>query len=292
MSPTQLEIARRDIVQLLDEQPRRVFTRGDLDRIVSENREFWRLATSTTTLKFIEFLRQKAQLVEHRLEFPNRTQIRYSWGQLSPLEVAEALHPESYLTHYTALYLHELSEQVPRMIYVNVEQPRKIKRQGQLAQEAIDRAFKRKPRVSSNIATYGDQRICLLNGMFTGGLGVATIESETGVKLRYTNIERTLIDIAVRPFYAGGVFEVMKAYRIARPKVSVNRLVAYLKRLNYVYPYHQAIGFYMEKSGVYEPERLALIHETFPMEFDFYLAYGVKDADYSETWRIFFPRGL
>ena len=64
--------------------------------------------------------------------------------------------------------------------------------------------------------------------------------------LRFTNLERTLIDAAVRPVYAGGVFEVRKAYQLAKEKVSVNRLAALLQKLNYIYPYHQAIGFYLE----------------------------------------------
>ena len=62
--------------------------------------------------------------------------------------------------------------------------------------------------------------------------------------LRFTNLERTLIDATVRPVYAGGVFEVRKAYELAKEKVSVNRLAALLQKLDYTYPYHQAIGFY------------------------------------------------
>ena len=50
----------------------------------------------------------------------------------------------------------------------------------------------------------------------TGGMQV---EGDRRVgKIRLTNIERTLIDIAVRPVYSGGVFEVLKAYRLAKDK--------------------------------------------------------------------------
>ena len=40
--------------------------------------------------------------------------------------------------------------------------------------------------------------------------------------VRVTDLERTLIDIAVRPEYAGGVYEVLNVYRLAKGKVSAN----------------------------------------------------------------------
>ena len=85
--------------------------------------------------------------------------------------------------------------------------------------------------------------------MGTNNLGVIFFKDREGGSIPTTNIERTLIDIAVRPVYSGGVFEVLKAYKMAKDKVSINKLAAYLKKIGYVYPYHQVVGFYLEKSG-------------------------------------------
>ena len=49
----------------------------------------------------------------------------------------------------------------------------------------------------------------------TNALGVIEIQGSEDETLKVTGIERTLIDIAVRPVYAGGVFEVLKAYKLA-----------------------------------------------------------------------------
>ena len=77
--------------------------------------------------------------------------------------------------------------------------------------------------MSQNVIDYEDVRICLINGMHTGQLGVieeqVTYDTAEPVRVRFTNIERTLIDMTVRPIYAGGVFEVLKAYRLARERV-------------------------------------------------------------------------
>ena len=79
--------------------------------------------------------------------------------------------------------------------------------------------------------------------------------------LRLTNLERTLIDITVRPVYSGGVFEVAKAFELAKEKLSVNSLTAMLKKLEYTYPYHQAVGFYLERAG-YKSSLLDLLRKN------------------------------
>jgi predicted transcriptional regulator of viral defense system len=139
-----------------------------------------------------------------------------------------------------------------------------------------------------------DVRICMLNGMHTGQLGVISMESDYDgsgpARVRVTNLERTLIDIAVRPFYAGGVTEVLTAFERAQGKASANRLVALLRRLNYVYPYHQAIGFYMERAG-YSDTALGLLREL-PRNFDFYLTNQMRETDYVSQWRLHVPKGL
>jgi predicted transcriptional regulator of viral defense system len=131
----------------------------------------------------------------------------------------------------------------------------------------------------------------MLNGMYTGNLGVIKMPGPDGETLSITNMERTLIDITVRPEYAGGIYEVLKAYRLAKDKVSINRLVAILKEINYVYPYHQAVGFYLEKAGVYKQSQLDLV-QRFKMKYDFYLMHKMKDYEYSQKWRLYYPKGF
>jgi predicted transcriptional regulator of viral defense system len=110
-------------------------------------------------------------------------------------------------------------------------------------------------------------------------------------ELRVTDVERTLIDIVVRPVYSGGVFEIANAFHEAAGKYSVNRLCAYLRQLNFTYPYHQAIGFYMARSGRYKKSQLDLLRQ-FPMDFDFYLAHGMRQKQYIGDWKLYIPEGV
>ena len=291
MAPrSRLSIAKKDIVAAINEAEKRVFTRADLDKLLMANRAYWRLSKSTTTNKFIEYLVANAQMELHKFNLPHRPTIRYTWGTAPTLEVVQSLRTEGYFSHFTALQIHGLTEQIPKTVYLNFEQ-RLSGGGGHLTQEGINRAFQGKCRASGNVTTFRDRRICLLNGQNTGQLGVETIETSEGAKVRVTNIERTLIDICVRPIYCGGTFEVARAFAAASGRCSVNRLVSYLRKLKFTYPYHQTIGFYLDRNGQYSQTQVDLLRQ-FEIEFDFYLAHSMGETEYIPQWRLFVPKGF
>jgi hypothetical protein len=297
MNRARIQIAKPDILKLFEDYPQKVFKQSDLARILAENRSFWRLARGTTTQDFIQFLLKSSKLSKIVFPFPSpyNRETRYAWGDIPIPEVMLSLKPHCHFSHYTAVQIHGLTEQVPKTAYLNFEQPLASNSTGELSQGSIDAAFKRRVRVTSYIAETDDFRVCLINGKNTGYLGVQDdVPSQNYDRripnLRVTNVERTLIDIAVRPVYSGGVDEVLKAYRLAQEKVSVNRLAAMLQKLGYIYPYHQVVGFYLERAG-YRSHLLDLLRR-FPMQFDFYLTHQMHETDYVAAWRLHVPKGF
>jgi len=82
----------------------------------------------------------------------------------------------------------------------------------------------------------------------------------------------------------------LEAYKEARPRVSVDKLLEYLQELDHVYPYHQAIGFYMKHAG-YSTEQVSKLRDL-GLNFDFYLTHAMKDPKFDPDWRVFYPVGL
>jgi predicted transcriptional regulator of viral defense system len=214
---------------------------------------------------------------------------RYVTPQATAFDVAARLRPKGYFSHATAVFAHGLTEQIPQTIYINHEQSKKPGPTGNLAQAGLDRAFKSRQRVSKFAFVYGRNRIVILNGKQTGSLGVKKMSLE-GSELSVTDLERTLIDIAVRPVYGGGVYEILAAYRAAVDRVEIGRIVEHLDALEHMYPYHQAIGFYLQRAGASAASTAPL--RELGLDFDFYLVHGLKAPVLDPSWRIYVPDGL
>jgi predicted transcriptional regulator of viral defense system len=105
-----------------------------------------------------------------------------------------------------------------------------------------------------------------------------------------TNLERTLVDIVVRPQYSGGPRALLKAYRSATGRADVATVAQMLQRLEFVYPYHQAVGFLMKKAG-FQRSQLEIFKEP-GLQFNFYLAHGMPEKVYDSEWKLFYPADL
>jgi len=291
MTKNRFQIAKRDIVEYFDSQGNKVYNISDISRILDNHRKFWRLPVNLKTEDFAKLLLTYTQLKLHHFRFVSKNTQRFTWGDISIYRIASSLEKDAYLSHYTAIYLHGLTDQIPKRIYVTHEQPKKPTANKKLSQADIDNAFHKPQRISNNVAKYKDCSICLLNGQFSNNLGVITTTNEAGETNVVTDIERTLIDITVRPAYSGGIYEVLSAYIKAAKRVSINKLTARLKTLDYIYPYHQAIGFYLEKAGNYRDAQIELL-KGFDKKYDFYLDHAMEEVEYSKEWKLYFPKNF
>jgi hypothetical protein len=182
-------------------------------------------------------------------------------------------------------------------IYVNKEQSPKPDASTTISQDAIDLAFRNPPRVSNYVYKFNSERMVLISGKSTGGYGVVETQDKSGFPIRLTSVERTLVDIAVRPVYAGGIVSVLSAYRSALGTAAkalgsapVEKIVHVIRKLGHAYPYHQVIGFYLQRAGLTDDQTSQL--HAFGLNFNFYLANGMKEATLNPDWRLYIPRDL
>jgi predicted transcriptional regulator of viral defense system len=267
----------------------KIWTYFELSSVCDAYRKIWNLPQSMQPRNFIGLLVEKVNLQVITMDFPSNHFARYVWGEKPNLFALSAtIHEKAYFSHLSAAYLNGLISTKPKEIYINVEQKERPSNEMSLTQMGIDRAFKKKPRVTGNRAIIDKCAINLLNGKQTANLGVIKKDFEGIGAISLTDIERTLIDIAVRPVYSGGPINVLNAYRVARSQASTEKIATYLKTIDHKYPYHQCIGFYLEKAGY--PENSLFVFDKMEKKFTFYLEYQMKNPTFSKRWNLFHPR--
>jgi predicted transcriptional regulator of viral defense system len=289
--PQKTRIKNAQLGELLDQQGQRVFRRSHLAALLAQLKADSLLPQSKSFKSFITLLMFTGNIRPVSIKPSTKRGLEYIRyvRKATPLEVALSLKANAYLTHDSAVFLHSLTDQLPQTIHVNYEQSPKAPSEEFLTQDDINKAFSGAQRESQHIYKYETRRIILVNGKYTGKLEVVGRMVE-GAEIEFTKLERTLIDITVRPAYSGGVYQVLEAYRRAKDRISVSTLLATLKKLEFRYPYHQAIGFYMQQAG-YEKEQYNRL-KSLGSKYDFYLAYDMRERDYNEEWRLFFPKGF
>jgi len=249
--------------------------------------------SATTFTAFQKYLIQNHVYKENFvLKFPSKSYTRYFVESPSLYRAIQSISPNAYFSHYSAVEYHNLTNNIPKTIFISLEKPSPLKaiQKKQLVQEEINKAFYMPPRISKNLTVKDIYSINLLQSKYSNKLGI--IETNyNNAKINITNIERTLIDIAVSPYYCGGCFEVLNVYKKAKGRVNIQKLYNMLVKLDYIYPHHQSIGFYLERAGYKEEDLKLFDHDK---ELRFFIQRELKDKDrkYSERWNLYYPEFL
>lgn len=202
-------------------------------------------------------------------------------------DVAATRSRKAYFSHYSAISINNLTIQLPKQIYLTLERPTLARNNNSIIlQESLDHIFSKPPRITKNKRIYKTFAINFINGQNQNHIGIIPFREDYKV----TDVERTLIDISVRPFYSGGVTQVLEAFRNAKPFLDTEKIIEYYSHMNFIYPYHQVIGYYLEKAGYDKNSYNKFL--SYPMDIDFYLTYNILNLEYSKKWRLFIPKGL
>lgn len=266
----------------------RVFSLTGLRKIVDAAVALWPYnGRPPRSGQIIEQLITERAIRHVTLKSPRYAKIsRYTFGTVTMRELGISLRPGAYLSHWSAAEAHGIASTPAPTIYVNKEQSPKKPPKGSLSQSAIDRAFASKQRTSKYVYQIDGQSFTLLNGKNTGQYGVESMNIDDR-SIRVTNLPRTLIDVSVRPTYAGGVEQVAETFNAAREKIDIPELMAALQHINHKYPFHQALGYYLTAAGFSKSQLQPL--RDLGLNYRFYLNYGMENPAFDRDWQIYIP---
>lgn len=276
---------KRSLRTYINSIDRAVFWPRDIGKLLQQHRADWD-GYDATGSEALQYLVDEELLTEARFSSKRYEPItRYIRGVLSSYELAISLRRDSYISHASALVLHGIQPATDR-VYVNQEQKPKTSN-GEITRKDLKNAFKSRQRQTRFVFTHSGITYYLVSGKYTDRLGVKRMELSTGGAVDCTGLERTLIDIVVRPAYAGGAEQLLSAYKAALNRVDFDLILDLLKRMEYAYPYHQSIGFLLERAGA--PDSAWKTFYAMDHNFDFYVGYGMKSPAFDQKWRVYYP---
>lgn len=211
------------------------------------------------------------------------------------IEIATLLIPKSYISYFSSMYYYNLTQQLPKKIYLSVERKSNAPH-NELQQEVINKALCKDARTVSSVLSIMDYEIYLLHSKEANRVGIKRVQM-FDKDYRITTLERTLVDIVVRAELSGGIEEVIGVYKTAfekyKKEISINKMIFILKKLDYIYPYHQVVGYLLSKSGF----DASKFKKEFELKNDFFLTRGainedIDNLDYDEEFRVYIPKIL
>lgn len=184
---------------LFEEQDQRIIKLEDVAQVLGISKRYASKVVHTLTRKNA-FEKIKAGLY---VRFPASIVINKGIYQEDPILIARVLRKDYFLSYYTALRLHGLSQQIAKVFYVsNMEDSGKIS-------------------YHANII----QLVRLSPQHFFG----MTHQEYSGQEILVSDKERTLLDVINRPEYSGGWVEVIECLRNAKG-IDWDKLHKYLLR--------------------------------------------------------------
>ena len=251
---------------------------------------------------FIQALKDEGILRMHTLQPKNptrKTMHVYSSAQLNEIDsydLAAAMLPGGYFCNLSAVYYHGLISQVPNTVYwcQETSAPRKGRSKQQVTDARVRSAFIKPRHHTSFVVKQRDHDIVIIErtrGTDHGVVAVRRQQSPCPVGSRVATLERALIDAVVSPHYNGGITSLCEYFGAAKGKLKTQKLLEIYRKLEFVYPYAQAIAFFMDHAGM--QDHAEEVRRVYPPRQRFYVDHGAKSTwIYDERWMISYPKGL
>ncbi len=187
-------------------------------------------------------------------------------------EIAMFLAKPAAISHWSALYFHGMTEQIPQKVYVttsgNISVARKISLPGD-----NQRSFIRK--VNNMIYIFIKVKKERFFGIKEYWIGEK--------KVTITDPERTLIDGLISPKYFGGWAEVYNAFNLYISKVNLDKMISYALHLDTAVA--KRLGWILEKNGVEDKKLQKLL--SLPVKgYRTLNSAGSRRGPYNKKWMI------
>jgi len=238
------------------------------------------------SLPFYTFFNRLVEygLLQESLFIGDKSITRYYFDKEADIfQKALAFQKGSFLSMSSALNFQGLSSCCNEFIYISREQPPKQygNKISVLSQAAIDSAFRKPYRRTKSFGKVEGKYIVLLSPKYSKHFSVI---SYNGVSV--SSVNRALVEMVVNVQYFKSSGQIIQTFKPLMDQMDPDEVCSVLEHFDYIYPYYQSLGFYLEKIGFSRKELTCFASKI--SSFDFYTEKNLNEYRYDTFWRMYY----
>ena len=148
-----------------------------------------------------------------------------------------------------------------------------------LTQDAIDKAFASSPRRTKAHDVINGYNVVSLESNNTGSIGIIDYN---GYKV--SSINRALVEIISNIHYFVSPDNVISEFKAIKDKLNINEIFKIIEKFDFIYPYYQLAGYYLEKIGFTKNELIKFYSKK--SELIFYTIKNKEEYKLDTYWNI------
>ncbi|MFW3371397.1 hypothetical protein ACN9J5_01145 [Aliarcobacter butzleri] len=256
------------------------FSINDITSILDELKEENLVSNSLTQNDFYLKLLDDG-LVAHTITIRDIEKIRYTLNkEFNIYDFVYSLEKNGFFSMFTSLNIQGLTNFRDNFIFISKERMKRVNfKSKDITQEAIDKAFTNKPRRTKAYATIYNYNIVILESNNTQEIGIIKYK---GYKI--SSINRVFVEIISNIQYSKTPDDVIYEFKNLKDKLDINEIFNIIEKFDFVYPYYQLAGYYLEKIGFLKEELSKFFNKK--TDLIFYTIKNKEKYTLDEYWAI------
>ncbi|MDK2090413.1 hypothetical protein [Aliarcobacter butzleri] len=256
------------------------FSINDIAIILDELKEENLVSNSLTQNDFYLKLLDDG-LVAHTITIRDIEKIRYTLNkQFNIYDFVYSLEKNGFFSMFTSLNIQGLTNFRDNFIFISKERMKRVNfKSKDITQEAIDKAFTNKPRRTKAYATIYNYNIVILESNNTQEIGIIKYKD-----YKISSINRAFVEIISNIQYSKTPDDVIYEFKNLKDKLDINEIFNIIEKFDFVYPYYQLAGYYLEKIGFLKEELSKFFNKK--TDLIFYTIKNKEKYTLDEYWAI------
>ncbi|MCT7406702.1 hypothetical protein [Aliarcobacter cryaerophilus] len=259
---------------------KRFFSINDIANILDELKEKNLVSNSLSQNDFYLKLLYDG-LISHTITIRDVEKIRYTLNkEFNIYDFVYSLERNGFFSMFTSLNIQGFTNFRDNFIFISKERMQRVNFSSKnITQEAIDKAFSNKPRKTKAYNTIYNYNIVMLESNNTQGVGIINYN---GYKV--SSINRAFVEIISNIQYSKTPYDVIGEFRKLKDKLDINEIFKIIEKFDFIYPYYQLAGYYLEKIGFLKEELSRFFNNK--TNLIFYTMKNKTNYDLDEYWGI------